>query len=60
MRARSVMMACRVVAVCGAAFTFLGAADGAGATAPAYVTPMMAHTAWTATENCKPVTGAVP
>jgi hypothetical protein len=57
MRARSVMMACRVVAVCGAAIAFLGAAHGAGATAPAYVTPMMAHTAWTATENCKPVTG---
>jgi len=50
-------MACRGVALCGAAITFLAAVDGAGATAPAYVTPMMAHTAWTATENCKPVAG---
>jgi hypothetical protein len=57
MRAHSVVMACRVVAVCGAATTFLGAVDDAGATAPAYVTPMMAHTAWTATENCQPVAG---
>lgn len=30
-----------------------------GATAPAYVTPLMAHTAWAATENCQPVTGVV-
>jgi hypothetical protein len=57
MRTRAVMMACRGVAVCGALITFLGAVDGAGATAPAYVTPMMAHTAWTATQNCKPVAG---
>jgi hypothetical protein len=52
-----VMMACRVMAVCGAAITFLGAVDAAGATTPAYVTPIMAHTAWTATENCRPVAG---
>jgi hypothetical protein len=40
-----------------AAITVLGAVDDAGATAPAYVTPIMAHTAWTATENCQPVAG---
>jgi hypothetical protein len=51
------MLACRVVAVCGAATTFLGAVDDAGAAGPAYVTPIMAHTAWTATENCQPVAG---
>jgi hypothetical protein len=32
---------------------------GAGAVAPAYVTPMIAHTAWTATENCVAVPGVV-
>src|SRR3954454_8428724 len=36
-----------------------GARIAAGATAPAYVTPLVAHTAWTATENCQPVTGVV-
>ncbi len=45
------------MAVCGAAIAFLGAVDAAGAAAPAYVTPIMAHTAWTATENCQPVAG---
>jgi hypothetical protein len=34
-------------------------APPAGATTPAYVTPMMAHTAWTATDNCNPVSGVV-
>jgi len=34
-----------------------GARIAAGATAPAYVTPLVAHTAWTATENCQPVNG---
>jgi hypothetical protein len=33
--------------------------SAAAATAPAYVTPLMAHTAWTATENCVPVPGVV-
>ena len=36
MRARSLMMACRVVAACGAAVAFLGAVDDAGATAQFY------------------------
>ena len=36
MRARSVMMACRIVAVCGAAIAFLGT-YGAFANEPSYV-----------------------
>ena len=39
MRARAVIMAGRGVAVCGALIASLGAVDGAGATAPAYVRP---------------------
>jgi hypothetical protein len=35
------------------------AAPSAGAATPAYITPMMAHTAWTATDNCKAVSGVV-
>jgi hypothetical protein len=41
----------------GAIFAWPSAANGA--TSPAYVTPLMAHTAWTATESCTPVTGVV-
>jgi hypothetical protein len=56
---RPVRFSCLVVA-CAAAFAVVGAPTGASAvTAPAYVTPLMAHTAWTATENCKPATGVV-
>jgi hypothetical protein len=45
---------------CAAALGIAGSPTGASAaTAPAYVTPLMAHTAWTATENCKPVPGVV-
>jgi hypothetical protein len=49
-----------VVVLVGVGFGLFAAAPVAvGATAPAYVTPLMAHTAWTATENCTPVTGVV-
>jgi hypothetical protein len=59
MRAAFALQGCRVVAACAAIVVFVGVVDDAQATAPAYVTPMMAHTAWTATENCRPVTGVV-
>jgi hypothetical protein len=56
---RPVRFPCLVV-TCAAALAVLGVPTGASAvTAPAYVTPLMAHTAWTATENCQPVTGVV-
>jgi len=51
---------CGLFVLCLAAVASVGAPTGAsGATAPAYVTPLIAHTAWTATENCQPVTGVV-
>jgi len=54
-----------LVVVCALAVSFgvvlrAGAeAEPAQATASAYVTPLMAHTAWTATSNCKPFPGVV-
>jgi hypothetical protein len=47
------------LALSAAAVLLVGVADDAQATTPAYVTPMMAHTAWTATENCSAVSGVV-
>jgi hypothetical protein len=40
------MMACRVVAVSGAAIAFLGAVDAAGATAPVNLTVRQVETLW--------------
>lgn len=44
--------------VLGLAWAALAAPTAEAAT-PAYVTPMMAHTAWTATDGCNPVSGVV-
>jgi hypothetical protein len=52
----------RVRLICAAAIavvTTLMCVSRAQATTPAYVTPMIAHTAWTATEGCVAVPGVV-
>ena len=50
---RQVVVACLL----GAAMAWPATAPAA--TAPAYVTPLMAHTAWTATDGCNAVPGVV-
>jgi hypothetical protein len=51
--------ACAAVASGAVAVHAGSAAVPARATASAYVTPLMAHTAWTATSGCKPFPGVV-
>src|SRR5436190_16037887 len=59
MRGMSRRLRCLVLALLAAGGSFVGVVNDAHAATPAYVTPMMAHTAWTATENCRAVSGVV-
>ena len=49
----------RLVPAALIAATLVWPAAAAAATAPAYITPLMAHTAWTATDGCTAVPGVV-
>ncbi|HEY0389295.1 MAG TPA: hypothetical protein VGC71_12715, partial [Gaiellales bacterium] len=54
-RARRLLHTCLLALI--AAVAWPGSASAA--TAPAYVTPLIAHTAWTATDGCAAVPGVV-